>query len=468
MACKEFIGWRKAQDHDEDFDNEPSIARFNPDDSAMHRGVPKDIRFAYNHHEGISHVRYFAGPYRLLKDTSSVVIHIDGACRENGTHAARGAWGVYFGPQSPYNRYGLLPASEPQTSSYAELCALNEALDIVRYELPPFLQRVFIVSDSSHLLQTFMEYIFDWMDNVGRNFQERKVAHWTTLFDMSETIDDLIWPGGRNLKFKFWHVPTEMNQRANALAYRALNRSLVRPAYEAILPSHPGLYQARRTTLITGGIGGISDAILRNFDIASANKVIITSRSEGKLQGASKDLAKEVKAINANSNTKYEGRACQVAGSSSIYSLFDGLSQERTYGDVLVLSAVLMVHGKITDQTWKCIWEQFMFNVRSTHQFRDMFEKQPRIGDGPRYIINASSSAIHNCTAGADSGSYKNTAALSLQKIADETDPSKKKIINFHPGSILVIRVQEYGLTADSANRDHVTITEDLLGSFAV
>ncbi|PCD38690.1 hypothetical protein AU210_007156 [Fusarium oxysporum f. sp. radicis-cucumerinum] len=111
--------------------------------------------------------------------------------------------------------------------------------------------------------------------------------------------------------------------------------------------------------------------------------------------------------------------------------------------------------------------EHSPFNVRSTHQFRDLFEKQPRTGAGTRYIINVSSSAIHHNTGGFPLASYtltKNSAALLLQKIADETDPSKTQIINFHPGSILTLRPKEYGLTADSANWDH----EDLPGSFAV
>ncbi|KAM5526393.1 short-chain dehydrogenase [Fusarium oxysporum f. sp. phaseoli] len=84
-----------------------------------------------------------------------------------------------------------------------------------------------------------------------------------------------------------------------------------------------------------------------------------------------------------------------------------------------------------------------------------------------RYIINLSSPAIHYNT-----GSYplgcgtltKNSAALLLQKAADESDLSKTQIISFHPSAILSLVGKGAGLTADSADWDH----EDLPGSFDV
>nr|CEG05568.1 unnamed protein product [Fusarium clavum] len=234
--------------------------------------------------------------------------------------------------------------------------------------------------------------------------------------------------------------------------------------YDAILPTRPELSQAGKTVLITAGTAGIAYAIARNFGFAGADKVIITGRSEEKLKSAVKSLADEVR---GKSKTKYDGRVCQVADPSSIDGLFNDLAKDNIHVDVLVLSAAHMIAGKITDQTWEVVWEQFIVNVRSLHQFYELFEKQPRIEDGPRYVLNVSSCAIHHFTSGIDAGAYtltKNSGSLLLQKIADETDPSKTQIINFHPGSILGLRVQEYGMDANSANWDH----EDLPGSFAV
>ncbi|KAF5977328.1 ribonuclease H [Fusarium coicis] len=84
----------------------------------------------------IQHIRYFSGPYRLRKDRFSVIIQIDRACRRNGTQYVRGGWGVFLGPNSQYNNWSLLPPNAPQTSTYAELCALVVALEMVRDELP--------------------------------------------------------------------------------------------------------------------------------------------------------------------------------------------------------------------------------------------------------------------------------------------------------------------------------------------
>ncbi|ENH75676.1 hypothetical protein FOC1_g10003835 [Fusarium oxysporum f. sp. cubense race 1] len=128
-----------------------------------------------------------------------------------------------------------------------------------------------------------------------------------------------------------------------------------------------------------------------------------------------------------------------------------------------------MVLRKITEQTREEVWEQFIVNVCSVAQFRGLFERQPRAGARTRYIINVSSSAIHYNT-----GSYplgcgtltKYSAALLLQKAADESDLSKTQIINFHPSAILTLVGKGASLTADSADWDHVL--EDLPGSFAV
>ncbi|KAJ4110262.1 hypothetical protein NW768_012022 [Fusarium equiseti] len=246
-----------------------------------------------------------------------------------------------------------------------------------------------------------------------------------------------------------------------------LTKRIHKRAYDAILPTRPELSQAGKTVLITAGTGGIAYAIARNFGIAGASKVIITGRSEERLKSAVKGLSDEVLAVDPHSKTKYDGRVCQVADPSSINALFDSLSKDNIIVDVLILSAAHIVLGKVKDQTWEGVWEQFIVNVRSLNQFRDLFEKQPRVEAGPRYILNVSTAAIHHFNIGIDMGTYtltKNSAALLLQQIADETDPSETQIINFHPGAVLGVRAQESGIDTSSFDWDH----EDLPGSFAV
>jgi ribonuclease HI len=80
----------------------------------------KDL-VVYNAEKGVSQVQFKTlnpnVPTKVL-DTS-VVAYIDGACRNNGMPGARAAYGVYFGPESPYNANGLLPDGVEQTSTRA-------------------------------------------------------------------------------------------------------------------------------------------------------------------------------------------------------------------------------------------------------------------------------------------------------------------------------------------------------------
>ncbi|KAF5563166.1 NAD dependent epimerase [Fusarium napiforme] len=218
----ETTGWCEfVEDSDEE---ESSIELFSPKDSQQHRHVPKDVLIAYNPLIGVQHIRYFAGPYKLEKDGSSVVIQINGACRGNGTQYARGSWGVFFGPESKYNKWGLLPPNAPQTTTFTEIYSLMIALEKIRDELPFFPERVFIMSASPYLATAFTPYMSIGWDQDGRiNSRGRGVAHENFLLDIKQIIDDLAWSGDRKMEFKFWQVSRELIVDADALANRAFN-----------------------------------------------------------------------------------------------------------------------------------------------------------------------------------------------------------------------------------------------------
>ncbi|KAI7767184.1 hypothetical protein LZL87_009586 [Fusarium oxysporum] len=147
----ESIGWCEVVD---EYDvNEYSIKLFNPDGSQQHRNVPKDVLVAYNRRLGIQHTRYFAGPYHLEKEGSSVIIQIDGACRGNGTRSARGGWGAFFGPQSQYNQ---ARADEEFTEEWSEHSNLLQALAYIDDVLTSPMRHitlVIIATDNSSLVQ---------------------------------------------------------------------------------------------------------------------------------------------------------------------------------------------------------------------------------------------------------------------------------------------------------------------------
>ncbi|KAL2642464.1 hypothetical protein R1flu_010051 [Riccia fluitans] len=99
---------------------------------------------------------------RTLTDRGQAVVAIDGACRGNGTVDARAAYGVYFGPDSSLNAYGLLPWDERQTSQNAEIYAARIALDCIE-DLE--VEGVTIITDSSYLVKGMTEHIHEWLEN---------------------------------------------------------------------------------------------------------------------------------------------------------------------------------------------------------------------------------------------------------------------------------------------------------------
>ncbi|KAF4961838.1 hypothetical protein FSARC_10024 [Fusarium sarcochroum] len=207
--------------------DEGPIRRFDPEYSYPHCDIPDHQLITYNPSKGISQLRIISPRTgAIVRDNSTAVIHIDGACRGNGTPYARGAWGVYCGPRSPFNSHGLLPMIAPQTSGAAEIHALIVALDMIEYELLPDLSisQIFIVSDSSYLVQAMSEWMEFWLENGGRNSRGQRVAHWEVLRDQHYRIEDMTYGEGGGLDFKFWHVPREMNWQADELANHAFRR----------------------------------------------------------------------------------------------------------------------------------------------------------------------------------------------------------------------------------------------------
>jgi ribonuclease HI len=209
----------------EEHDEEPQRI-FDPQNSRAHRHVPADQLIVYNPHKEVRQLREM-NPYtgQMSVDSRTVVVSIDGACRGNGTPSARAAWGVYFGPQSMLNASDALDATLPQTSTRAEIEALSQALDIIRYNVSDdhSLVHYHIRTDSSYLVKTFSSWIHNWIENGGMNSQGRRVAHFEVLEEIQELLDDMTDGDDGGMTFKFWLVPRDDNKEADALANQALD-----------------------------------------------------------------------------------------------------------------------------------------------------------------------------------------------------------------------------------------------------
>jgi hypothetical protein len=83
-------------------------------------------------------------------------------------------------------------------------------------------------------------------------------------------------------------------------------------------------------------------------------------------------------------------------------------------------------------------------------------------------VVNVSSSCIHNFDTESKLiptyGLTKNSAALLLQQIANDTDPAEMQIVSFHPGGVWTEMAASTGMPADLYDWDD----ENLAGQFAV
>ncbi|KAF4450421.1 hypothetical protein F53441_6420 [Fusarium austroafricanum] len=242
-----------------------------------------------------------------------------------------------------------------------------------------------------------------------------------------------------------------------------LTKRLHAKTYKAIDPSLSQLSQVGKTVFITGGSAGIGYSIAQSFGLAGAENVIITGRTQEKLDAAVLGLSQDQEA----GQTKFEGVVCEMTNPKSIDHMFHNLAAKGVHVDVLVLNAALNVAGTLSEQGWEKTWEQFIVNTRSLHQLCDRVHEQGTKEERKHYIVNVSTGAIHDFGSPRDLSSYSLTKAsgtLLLQKLADEKDSSRSQIISFHPGAVFTDQVREKGLTETSMNWDDASLP----GAFAV
>jgi ribonuclease HI len=210
--------------YDENFEEIRRL--YDPSEDEVSRPVPLDELVFYNTVKQVSQlqmkVRARPSP---VPDESSLVVRIDGACRGNGTPAAKASYGVYFGPGSSYNTYGLLPSSAPQTSMRAEIEALKQALRVICEITDKDYQLMYIkiATDSSFLVNAMSRWMERWIEDGGIESNGKEVAHFEYLKALHEKLDYMAYSDDGGREVQFWHVPRERNCEADRLANKALN-----------------------------------------------------------------------------------------------------------------------------------------------------------------------------------------------------------------------------------------------------
>ncbi|KAK0647094.1 hypothetical protein B0T16DRAFT_458956 [Cercophora newfieldiana] len=237
--------------------------------------------------------------------------------------------------------------------------------------------------------------------------------------------------------------------------------------YPAISPLRPELAQAGKTILVAGASSGIGYSIARAFVQAKASRVILLGRREGPLKTAATTLA----TFSKDNTTTVIPIVCDVTNPSDTARVFDTLKADNIFVDVLVLNAATTGEIKpLLAAGLDSVWRAFEVNVRTLLDLSSRFHKQEFPQGQPRqkYIVNVSTSAIHNFETDAHVlptyGLTKNSGTLLMQQIAKDVSPDDMQIVSFHPGGILTESAAKAGITEEMYDWDD----ENLPGHFAV
>jgi ribonuclease HI len=169
------------------------------------------------------------GHYPVYSD--SIVIAVDGGCRNNGTAYAEAAFAAYFNVHNTkYNESSLLEGPV-QTNQRAELSAgllaLNIANNIKDLNDPSLaygslgasdpeadLLQVVIKSDSEYLVKGMASWIHRWKQNGFISAKGNPVVNADLFHAIDNAIEELY---NRGVEVQFWHVPRDQNQVADYL-----------------------------------------------------------------------------------------------------------------------------------------------------------------------------------------------------------------------------------------------------------
>ncbi|KAF7916530.1 hypothetical protein BELL_0130g00010 [Botrytis elliptica] len=209
--------------------------------------TPKDVQ--YNKDSGTSYFEYPEADFVYYEtgvySPRAFVVAVDGACPGNGTtRAERSSFGVFFGPDSPFNTYGTIarPSGEKHTNNYSELMAILHALELLKHhsglrnyisEHPLLIHHSFrvdviIITDSKFVHSCLTSWLPIWLKNGFRTVEGNSVANKDLILRIHHMIELL----SDNVDIQLWHVGREHNRDADELAVRALRTQTTNQAQD--------------------------------------------------------------------------------------------------------------------------------------------------------------------------------------------------------------------------------------------
>src|SRR5262245_20861832 len=123
----------------------------------------------------------------------------------------------------------------------------------------------------------------------------------------------------------FTQIPFDIVEQNKTDFTKVLHRA----PYPTITVSRPGLRQAGKTVLVTGGATGIGHAIATNFLRAGASTVIIVGRRKDVLEAGALSLRAE--AEHAARSTTVVALACDQSDRVAVRTLWSGLQRDGVF-----------------------------------------------------------------------------------------------------------------------------------------
>jgi hypothetical protein len=186
---------------------------------------------------------------RRLWISTSLVVAIDGPCRNNGLTdpAPKAAYGVWFGANSTHNSSGILPSDFRHTINTAELYAARVAIDTLDdmflYQELEGIEHVIIQTESELLALSMSKYIWEWIAAGGTNSRNSTVYSWKALEGLHREICRF---EQRGINIRFWRERGLLNTYPKRLANKALDAAEEEAALEnqstSYRPPHWVLY----------------------------------------------------------------------------------------------------------------------------------------------------------------------------------------------------------------------------------
>ena len=156
----------------------------------------------------------------------NLLFEVDGACPNNGKGSSISSIGVHVQSDRSSNISQCL-SDEKHTNQRAELsagiAALEEAFVLVYTSTLTFISElpatVTIQGDSEHLVKGMNEWMPNWKQNGYQTAKKKAVSNKDLWLRLDELVNILALGG---IRVDFRHVKRDLNERANALAQKAL------------------------------------------------------------------------------------------------------------------------------------------------------------------------------------------------------------------------------------------------------